>query len=678
MLILANGTALAVEDYCIKEKYNGINELSFSVPGDDIKIVNEQSIHETTQNQAYLVKVVNGNNIICELDLDELRSVQTDYDATATPHDHLTASLASVGWGLVDYTGITAKRTISGALTPMEIIEQVENIWSGVTALYDTNEKKVTILCPENNKPQYTFLAEELNLRQLDIAGNSSAFCTRLRAKGADGMTFADINDGKDYVENYTYSDRIIYGTAIIDERFNDKQSLKDYAQATLDAIAVPAVSYECDVVDVAAMDSDYSFQKLQMHKSVWLLDKKFNTRVAHRVVEYCIYPDDASKNKVTLSTVTPSLQRTVRFLQKSINDPNSAARQRETSAVDAATKLITGAKGGNVRFVHDGNGKPTELLIMDTDDIATAQKVWRFNIGGFGFSSNGYNGIYATAITQDGHIVADFMDVGTLSAVLIQSADGKSKWNLSTGEMNLFNPKVDTISGGTTFTTGDYTEEDLTRLRDLAMGKIAPTQQDWQKLDVNGNNEFDAGDAVLVRKALEGTGTINFTINWKLNVAPTDGDNLFRIVKIWKNNETEETKTYTVFAAGYGDVRVNALNIDGNMVNDFVVERGETGTFAYRKWNSGVAEAWLQAPISNHGTSIGSVMGGYAYYQEIALPTGLFTSIGHCVANGRLGTGLGYAYAEADTTSATVYIVGNQNDAQMRIDGLEIKGKWK
>lgn len=678
MLILANGTALAVEDYCIKEKYNGINELSFSVPGDDIKIVNEQSIHETTQNQAYLVKVVNGNNIICELDLDELRSVQTDYDATATPHDHLTASLAPVGWGLVDYTGITAKRTISGALTPMEIIEQVENIWSGVTALYDTNEKKVTILCPENNKPQYTFLAEELNLRQLDIAGNSSAFCTRLRAKGADGMTFADINDGKDYVENYTYSNRIIYGTAIIDERFTDKQSLKDYAQATLDANAVPAVSYECDVVDVAAMDSDYSFQQLQMHKSVWLLDKKFNTRVAHRVVEYCIYPDDASKNKVTLSTVTPSLQSAVRVLQNSINDPNSAARQRETSAVDAATKLITGAKGGNVRFVHDGNGKPTELLIMDTDDIATAQKVWRFNIGGFGFSSNGYNGIYATAITQDGHIVADFMDVGTLSAVLIQSADGKSKWNLSTGEIDLFNPKVDTISGGTTFTTEDYTEEDLTRLRDLALGKIVPTQQDWQKLDVNGNNEFDAGDAVLVRKALEGTGTINFTINWKLNVAPTDGDNLFRIVKIWKNNETEETKTYTVFAAGYGDVRVNALNIDGNMVNDFVVERGETGTFAYRKWNSGVAEAWLQAPISNNGTSIGSVMGGYAYYQEIALPTGLFTSIGHCVANGRLGTGLGYSYAEADTTSATVYIVGNQNDAQMHIDGLEIKGKWK
>lgn len=563
MLILANGTALAVEDYCIKEKYNGINELYFSVPGDDIKIVNEQSIHETTQNQAYLVKVINGNNITCELDLDELRSVQTDYDASATPHDHLNAALASVGWSLVDYTGITEKRTITGALTPMEIIEQVEDIWSGVTALYNTNEKKVTILCPENNKPQYTFLAEELNLRQLDVAGNSSAFCTRLRAKGADGMTFADINDGKDYVENYTYSNRIIYGTSIIDERFTDKQSLKDYAQATLDANAVPAVSYECDVVDVAAMDSDYSFQQLQMHKSVWLLDKKFNTRVAHRVVEYCIYPDDASKNKVTLSTVTPSLQRAVRFLQKSINDPNSAARQRETSAVDAATKLITGAKGGNVRFVNDGNGKPIELLIMDTDDIATAQKVWRFNIGGFGFSSNGYNGIYATAITQDGHIVADFMDVGTLSAVLIKSADGKSKWNLSTGEMNLYNTKITTSSTGNTYTTADYSQEDIERLRSLFQGTATPTLSDYEKLDLNFNGEFDAGDAVIINSALAGTREINFTSKWALKLDPADGEQLLKVYREYDDHVNNTTREYVVFSAGFPLVKVNTVKGD-------------------------------------------------------------------------------------------------------------------
>lgn len=559
MLILADGTILAVDDYCIKQKYNGINELSFTVP-DDIKIVNEQSIHETTQNQEYLVKVVNGDNITCELDLDALRSVQTDYDASATPHGHLSAALSSVGWTLVDNTGITTRRTITGALTPMEIIEQVEDTWNGVTAMFDTATKTVTILCPADNKPQYAFLAEELNLRQLDIAGDSSSFCTRLRAKGADGMTFASINNGKDYVENHTYSNRIIYGVAISDERFTDKQSLKDYAQATLDANAVPAVSYECDVVDVAAIDSDFSFQRLQMHKAVWLLDKKFNTRVAHRIVEYCIYPNDASKNKVTLSTVIPSLQGSVKSLQTALYDPNSAVRQRETSAVENATKYITGASGGNVRFVYDGNGKPTELLIMDTDDIATAQKVWRFNIGGFGFSSNGYNGTYATAITQDGHIVADFMDVGTLTAVLIKSQDGKSKWNLSTGDMELFNTKISTSAQGATYTTSNYTQADQTRVNQIILGTVTPTLSDYEKLDINGDGRIGVTDQVQIAQILEGKRTVNFTTSWRFSINPSDGDNLIKVYRVYHDNVTGADTENIVLSAGFANVKANSI----------------------------------------------------------------------------------------------------------------------
>lgn len=589
MLVLADGTILAVDDYCIKQKYNGINELSFSVP-DDIKIVNEQSVHETTRNQAYLVKIVNGDNITCELDLDELRSVQTDYDASATPHDHLSAALTSVGWSLVDNTGITTRRTITGALTPMEIIEQVEDTWNGVTAMFDTAAKTVTILCPSDNKPQYAFLAEELNLRQLDIAGDSSSFCTRLRAKGADGMTFASINNGKDYVENYTYSNRIIYGVAISDERFTNKESLLEYAQATLDANAVPAVSYECDVVDVATIDSDYSFQKLQMHKAVWLLDKKFNTRVAHRIVEYCIYPNDASKNKVTLSTVIPSLQGSVKSLQTAIYDPNSAVRQRETSAVENATKAITGASGGNIRFVYDGNGKPIEFLIMDTDDIATAQKVWRFNIGGFGFSSNGYNGTYATAITQDGHIVADFMDVGTLTAVLIKSQDGKSKWNLSTGEMSLYNTKISTLATGATYKNSDYSQADLDRANQILVGMVEPTLSDYEKLDVSGDGRISILDVSQLNEILNGMRTVNFTTSWRLRLDPSDGDNMLKIYRVYHNNTTGADTENVVFSVGFGRAIANTIGAKyGDIEKDLSVG-GSVDATSYKLNGSTVA----------------------------------------------------------------------------------------
>lgn len=103
------------------------------------------------------------------------------------------------------------------------------------------------------------------------------------------------------------------------------------------------------------------------------------------------------------------------------------------SEAVANATAQITGATGGYVRFMYDTNGKMTEVLIMDTEDITTATKVWRWNGGGFGYSSNGYAGPYTTAITQDGSIVADFITTGILNAALVNVINLNAD-NITTG----------------------------------------------------------------------------------------------------------------------------------------------------------------------------------------------------------------------------------------------------
>ena len=89
--------------------------------------------------------------------------------------------------------------------------------------------------------------------------------------------------------------------------------------------------------------------------------------------------------------------------------------------AIQHATDLITGGLGGHVVFRYDANGKPTEILIMDTDSEATAVHVLRMNVNGIGFSSTGVNGPYTSAWTLDGRFVADFITAGTMSANRIQ-----------------------------------------------------------------------------------------------------------------------------------------------------------------------------------------------------------------------------------------------------------------
>ena len=89
--------------------------------------------------------------------------------------------------------------------------------------------------------------------------------------------------------------------------------------------------------------------------------------------------------------------------------------------AIDHATNLITGGLGGHIVFLYDANGKPTDMLVMDTEDVATAVQVLRINVNGIGFSSSGVNGPYTSAWTLDGKFVADFITAGHLSANRIQ-----------------------------------------------------------------------------------------------------------------------------------------------------------------------------------------------------------------------------------------------------------------
>lgn len=95
----------------------------------------------------------------------------------------------------------------------------------------------------------------------------------------------------------------------------------------------------------------------------------------------------------------------------------NLASKSFMQRAIDHATELITGGLGGHIIFLYDANGKPTDMLVMDTESVGTAVNVLRINVNGIGFSSNGVNGPFESAWTLDGQFVADFITAGTMLA---------------------------------------------------------------------------------------------------------------------------------------------------------------------------------------------------------------------------------------------------------------------
>lgn len=169
--------------------------------------------------------------------------------------------------------------------------------------------------------------------------------------------------------------------------------------------------------------------------------------------------------------------------------------------AILNATKVITGNSGGYV-ILKDSNedGKPDEILISDSEDIESAN-IWRWNKEGLGFSSNGYNGPYAQAMTSDGKIVADMITTGTLNAERIAVETYDNSKNVLTDYIN-FNNGTITIGKNVIGEDGEAKQ----------ILKLVETAEELKFVKGDGINE-DIPLAKMTGNSLEiGTEENNFT----------------------------------------------------------------------------------------------------------------------------------------------------------------------
>lgn len=440
---------IANDDYYIRQLASGLDEVVFTISIWDEaypQLVEEASIRDRDQ-QWYLIKQIDAGNetakIVAQLDLDTWKSeMLIGYSNNSATLYATINGIIPAGWHFLDKSGLTMQRTIEGDYTPLEIVDACRDTY-GVYFKFDNVSKTITALLPDEAEPLGAFATRDLNLKEINYKGKSNAIVTRLYAYGADGLSFASINNGLPYVENFTYSDRVICDVWR-DERYTIAENLLADAKKKLSTLAIPTRSYECDVVDLRATNPEmYGFLDFDIFSVATLIDDAKNFAINYQVVERWDYPYYPEKNKVIFSNSPAKIQNQVKHLAQQIENANSPFRQQQQTAINNATNWITGAKGGYVVINKNEQDQPYEILIMDTPDISTAKNVWRWNQGGLGFSSSGYNGPYATAITQDGSIVANFITTGVLNAGLIttgvlKSENEKSYFDLNSGEVNL------------------------------------------------------------------------------------------------------------------------------------------------------------------------------------------------------------------------------------------------
>lgn len=268
-------------------------------------------------------------------------------------------------------------------------------------------------------------------------------------------------------------------------------------AYAAANDINSPTVSMTVSFVDLSQSPEYASFSALEsvsLCDTVQIYHKDLNINIKAKVIK-TVY--DVLRERYTSIDLGSPRANFADVIKQTVNETKDLRGQLVLAksdltaayekAIADATAAITGNSGGYVRLNPSQN--PQEILIMDTPDISTAKNIWRFNLSGFGHSSGGYSGPYRTAVTQDGHFVADFIDTGILNANIIragimQSTNGEFSFNLETGHIEASDINI---------TGGDI---------NLDGGTLSVLNDDGYKADLSG------GVLDLYQGAGTGTGT--------------------------------------------------------------------------------------------------------------------------------------------------------------------------
>jgi phage minor structural protein len=567
----ATGYPILDDKYYVRLLASGLDEIIFNISIRDpvFKCVVEEARIRDRDGNYYLVKQIDAGNesakVIAQIDIDAFKATMFPKysNGSATVYNTVMQVLPS-GWNVIDYAAKSFKRTIPTSdaagdynVTAWDVLQACCDTYK-VRFRFDNVRKVVYIIDPSTYLNIGAFATRDLNLKDLNYKGKSTGFITRLYAEGADGLTFASINGGKNYVDDHSYSNKVI-SYYWKDERYKDKQSLLDDARAKLAELAKPTRSYDCDVLDLANTNPEkYGFEDFSLFNVITLVDDAQEKRLDYQIVEKWEYPYYPVNNKVVLSTETPKIQNQVVSLIDSVNNPTSTFQQIMQSAIANSTALITGNRGGYVVF-HDANGDgvPDEILVMNTPSITTATKVWRWNASGLGYSKNGYNGNYGLAMTMDGAIVADYITTGSLTANIIKAGiltDLKGKFTL------------DMING--TLTMKDGTFSGTINASTITGGTVSGTTINGGTITGTTIQNAATGSRVLMDSSSSLKGYYNNTLHNIINMSNRNNTNNDLIIdadhqlhirtpKVYVSDQSYGTGGGTVYETRNGQVEL-------------------------------------------------------------------------------------------------------------------------
>lgn len=281
-------------DIIVTSEINGIDTLEFKLPFKDSKrgyVANEKSVRIVSDT--YRIRTVTDDKDESGKAITSVYAEAAFYDLTFSvkkEEQSFTADTADVPMAYalqgteweVGTVNVSTKRTwTSTEDNALSILRHVQNIHGG-DLIFDNANKLVNLLTFSGTDSGALFCYKK-NMKSIQRVVDTTSLITRLYAVGADGMTFASINDGKPYVEDLTYTSEIRIKTLDCSNFTNPYQML-EFANMRLADYAKPRISYVLKAMDLTVL-TGYEHEAWNLGDTVMVVDEDLDLSIKTRIV---------------------------------------------------------------------------------------------------------------------------------------------------------------------------------------------------------------------------------------------------------------------------------------------------------------------------------------------------------------------------------------------------------
>ena len=240
-----------------------------------------------------------------------------------------------------------------------------------------------------NSKPGY-YLRAKSNILSSGTSADYANICTRIYplgyGEGVNQLTIKDVNNGVPYLQSpKAYTDKYgIVEKVLVDRRFENAESLKAYAQTTLEAYQEPTMSRSFNVTDLYPL-TNQSWDDAEVGKICRMTKDNTTAYITKTRRQY----DKAGDLQIDISTKANDIASNIADL---------ADRVRiESVYAQGATQLYQHSK--------DANATPTKGMIMSLyfpSEMRQINKVlMRLKLNKFRSYSQATNGGGASTVTS-------------------------------------------------------------------------------------------------------------------------------------------------------------------------------------------------------------------------------------------------------------------------------------